>query len=341
MTILPASTGQWLLLTLASIVTETRGLTPSFRYPTAPLQRSSLRPLFSTFYNDFEDFDLPSMESTSSDPLLTSLRNRQQEIEDASTRLPLIILDSMLPRQVMDIQLSHPTLQHLIKHRTIETENPTLGMIGMIRTNQGYVPLTNGVEVEIVECGQAQDIPGDEMGSSENAWDVTLKAKRRFTLAGEVKKTEGGWTESRVKYLESCVEEETQQKQSEQDEDATARLSLARAISKSRQFTQPNINIPENLSIIDRWIELARENERHPNQIDKLLDQLGDIPPEDQPSERAFWIGALINPLPALGVSMEIRPSLLMARSAEERVDVALTGIWGSIKHMDGSSRLW
>jgi hypothetical protein len=132
-----------------------------------------------------------------------------------------------------------------------------------------------------------------------------------------------------------------QQKQSEKEADPSSRLSLARAISKSRQFTQPNVNIPNNLSIIDRWIELARENERHPYQIDKLLNQLGAVPPEDQPSERAFWIGALINPLPALGVALEIRPSLLMAKSAEERVDVALGGIWGSIKHMDGSARLF
>jgi hypothetical protein len=93
--------------------------------------------------------------------------------------------------------------------------------------------------------------------------------------------------------------------------------------------------------MVDRWIELARENERHPNQISNLLEQLGPIPPEEDPSERAFWIGALINPLPALGVAMEVRPKLLMAKDAEERVDLALEGIWGSIKHMDGSARMW
>jgi hypothetical protein len=298
-------------------------------------------PLHATYYNDFEDFSSQSIEFTGSDPLLDALRKRQKEIENASTILPLIILDSMLPRQVMDIQLSHPTLKELIKHRTLEMERPTLGMLGMIRTTQGYVPLTNGVEVEIVDYGRAQDVPGGTTGSSENAWDVTLKAKRRFSLAGEVKKTEGGWTESRVEYLDTKNQEEMQQKQSEKEADPSSRLSLARAISKSRQFTQPNVNIPNNLSIIDRWIELARENERHPYQIDKLLNQLGAVPPEDQPSERAFWIGALINPLPALGVALEIRPSLLMAKSAEERVDVALGGIWGSIKHMDGSARLF
>ncbi len=62
------------------------------------------------------------------------------------------------------------------------------------------------------------------------------------------------------------------------------RLSVARAISKSKQFTQPNMNM-NGSSLVDRWIELARENERIPGQIDTLLKQLGDIPEEH--TERA------------------------------------------------------
>ena len=148
--------------------------------------------------------------------------------------------------------------------------------------------------------------------------DASVAKDLQFVVKGQVNKTDGGWTESQVEYLDSDTEEELQQKESERQEGQDP-LSLAKAISKSRQFTQPNANIPNNLSIVDRWIELARQNERHPNQIDKLLGQLGKIPPEHKPSERAFWIGALINPLPALGVAMEVRPSLLMAKTAEER----------------------
>ena len=317
---LDTATSRWIIFALASLLGAS-ALAPSFQHLTSqrmiPQQQ---QPLFSTYYNDFDDFNTSSTvgSAESDDPLMVALRNRQKELENASTRLPLIILDSMLPRQVLDIQLSHQTLKNLIKHRTMETEQSTLGMLGMIRTTQGFVPLTNGVEVEIAECDQAKRIPGDTTGSSDKAWDVTLVAKRRFRLKGQVNKTDGGWTESQVEYLDSEAEEEMQQKQSEQVEGQDP-LSLAKAISKSRQFTQPNANIPNNLSIVERWIELARQNERHPNQIDKLLSQLGEIPPEHKPSERAFWIGALINPLPALGVAMEIRPSLLMSKTAEER----------------------
>ena len=109
---------------------------------------------------------------------------------------------------------------------------------------------------------------------------------------------------------------------------------------KADEFTMPKANIPNNLSLVDRWIELAREKERSPGQIDAILKDIGEIPPADQPSERAFWVGALINPLPGMGVALEIRPGLLTARKAEQRVEIALNGILRSIKYMDGSAGL-
>jgi hypothetical protein len=148
-----------------------------------------------------------------------------------------------------------------------------------------------------------------------------------------------------VEFLDSAKEEEDEIKNSRLkndsgDSEAYERTSVARAIMKAEEFTVPNGNMPNNLSLVDRWIELAREKERSPGQIDGILEDLGEIPPSDQPSERAFWIGALINPLPGMGVALEIRPALLTARKAEQRVEVALNGILRSIKYMDGSAGL-
>ena len=39
------------------------------------------------------------------------------------------------------------------------------------------------------------------------------------------------------------------------------------------------------------------------------------MPPADKPHRRAMWVAALINPLPALGVALEIRPAVLQASS--------------------------
>ena len=227
------------------------------------------------------------------------------------------------------------------------------------------VPLKTGVEVEIVQMDKA-DISSttsssttmttssavdrdDSYANEDHPWDITLRAGRRFIIEGDVEKTEEGWTLATVKFLDSMSEEENEVKQfskprsDEQMTTATSgdRLSLARAISKCRQFTEPNMNMKDNASLVERWIELAKQNERHPGQIDTLLKQLGTIPPEYEPTERALWVGALINPLPGMGVAMEVRPALLVSKRAEERVQIALDGILKSIRHMDGSARMW
>jgi hypothetical protein len=266
-----------------------------------------------------------------------------------------MILDAMLPRQVLQIQIQHPTLKSLMRQR-IGMEMPTLGMIGMARTSTGQtVPLRAGVEVEIIEMDRTENSADDDRGGrgEEIPWDVSLRAGRRFVIEGDVERVDGGWTEARVRFLDSSDEEEEEVRRSLSSvamPDSSSsygggsvgdRLSVARAISKAGVFTKPNMKMKDNASLVERWVELARQNERHPGQINALLQQLGKIPPEHEPTERALWIGALINPLPGMGVAMEIRPALLLSKSAEERVQIALDGILKSIRHMDGTSRMW
>ncbi|KAL7539407.1 hypothetical protein ACHAXR_009271 [Thalassiosira sp. AJA248-18] len=313
--------------------------------------------------NDFDDFaefsstqlSTESDEGDHNDSFLSSLQSRVQQVQDDSNKLPLMILDTMLPRQILQIQIQHPTLKSLMKHR-VGQETPTLGMLGMAKLSSGQtVPLKTGVEVEIIQMDKATDkpLPSNTLDNGEEPWDISLRAGRRFTIEGEVNKNDEGWTEAHVKFLDSTTEEEKEVQQyskpsiSMADESGISstatgdRLSVARAISKSKQFTQPNMNMKNSASLVERWIELAKENERHPGQIDALLGQLGEMPPEHEPTERAMWVGALINPLPSMGVAMEIRPALLVSKRAEERVQVALDGILKSIRHMDGSARMW
>lgn len=269
--------------------------------------------------------DETRLHSLTDDDFMASLRNRVQEVEKSSETLPLVVLDSMLPRQVLKIQANNPLLMELVGDR-IKNEMPFIGMMGMAKLASGQnVHLKSGVEVEIIN-------PEFVDGGIR----MELRGGRRFRIEGHVKNAdERGWTEAQVEFLDS--EEEEEAEISEGDD----RMSVARAISKSTEWTSPNMNTEGNSSLVDRWISLAKENEREPGQIDRLLEQLGEIPPPECPSERAFWVGALINPLPAMGVALEIRPALLTAKTAEERVHIASQGILKSIKHMDGSARLW
>jgi len=298
-------------------------------------------------YDDFANFSSTQLASSSSttssstssdtnnaneeDTFLSSLQSRLQQVQDNSTRLPLMILDTMLPRQILQIQIQHPTLKALMKHR-INEETPTLGMLGMARLSTGQtVPLKTGVEVEIIQMEKASSSPppntSSSSGGEEEGWDISLRAGRRFIIDGEVDKTEDGWTEARVKFLDSSEEEENEissaMKSPSSTESIGDRLSVARAIQKAKEFTVPNMNMKNSLSLVDRWIELAKQNERHPGQIDVLLKQLGEIPPEHEPTERALWVGALINPLPSMGVATEIRPALLVSKNIHSILQVA------------------
>lgn len=265
-----------------------------------------------------------SPEGETSDDFMTSLKTRMAEVNERATKLPLVVLDSMLPRQVLKIQVNNPLLSDLVK-TCLKNENPFFGMLGMARLITGEsVHLKRGVEVEIIN-------PEFLEGGSVR---LELRGGRRFEIVGEIETAGLGWTEARVNFLDF---------EKEQDEEIKGvdRMAVARAISKATELTSPNMRMENNLSLINRWIELARNVERAPGQIDRLLEDLGEMPPPEEPSELAFWVGALINPLPAMGVATEIRPALLSAKTAEDRVQVALDGIFKSIHHMDGSKKMW
>lgn len=264
--------------------------------------------------------------SNDGDDFMASLRNRIEEVTDNETKLPLVVLDSMLPRQVLKIEVKNPLFKELVNDRYYKKENPYIGMMGMAKLATGeLVHLKTGVEVEICD---KPEITSDGQGVR-----LELKAGRRFKIDGEVENAKEGWTEAEVQFLDT---------ENEQDNDILQdRMSVARAMMKAKELTLPNMSLEDNQTLIDRWVQLAKQNEREPGQIDALLNQLGDIPSSEEPTERAFWVGALINPIPAMGVAMEIRPALLTAHSTEERVQIALDAIFKSIRHMDGTERMW
>ena len=306
--------------------------------------------------NDKEENYSDSSSLSSSMFSMASLNNRLKEVKEKESKLPLVVLDSMLPRQVLELEVNNALLIELVRD-CITREKPYIGMLGLARLQTGEtIHLTKGVEVIIVEDKLQSIAPSVKGKNKEGGGGIKMTFKatgRRFEIEkeqGSVETAGGGWTEAKVQFLDSQQEEEDEinnyrsngaddENGNRNDEnDEYNRMAVARAITKSNELTNPNMNMPNNLSLVDRWIELAKEKERTPGQINTLLKELGKIPPTHQPTERAFWIGALINPLPAMGVALEIRPALLTAKKAEQRVEIALNGIHRSIKYMDGSS---
>jgi hypothetical protein len=105
---------------------------------------------------------------------------------------------------------------------------------------------------------------------------------------------------------------------------------LARAIAKAHEIK----------ALVEDWIALVNQHERQPGQLDQVLQDIGDMLADTEPTRLALWVGALINPLPAMDVAVDIRRALLTARSAEDRIDIAVRGIERSMLHMTGEEPL-
>lgn len=88
------------------------------------------------------------------------------------------------------------------------------------------------------------------------------------------------------------------------------------------------------MELSKEWEELVRVTgrERFPGHLDEILQDLGDRP--SQPNARALWIAGLVNPHPALGVALEIRPAILTAKSTHRRLVMTEQGLRDSISRL-------
>ena len=60
------------------------------------------------------------------------------------------------------------------------------------------------------------------------------------------------------------------------------------------------------------------------------------MPDAEDADDLALWTAALVNPLPALGVAVEIRPYVLEASTPMERVEASLAALNDSISKLRG-----
>ena len=126
--------------------------------------------------------------------------------------------------------------------------------------------------------------------------------------------------------------------------------------SKTNQDT---LSKAQELSeMVDEWYGLASRADTYNNvnvtaatrirrgepglwvEPDKLLarvsKQLGPRPPLEDPTAFCLWAAALINPLPPLGVSLEIRGRLLEAPTVQRRLEILELGLRRSIDNLRG-----
>ena len=260
--------------------------------------------------------DDDAIDASSPDGFLAGLMNRVDELKARQLELPIVVLDATLPNQRLAISTSDQAFREMIEYCGVkaveeagdeqfdDTRHGRFGIVGVDRQTGNAFPF--GVEAIILKASVASE-----------TCSVELKGGRRFTVDETQEEAPAGAVQPRKVTLAPDLD----------DDDEAAAIAAAERLP----------------ALVEQWEKLVVDggHERQPDHLGLVRGHLGPMPEPDRPTELALWVGAYVNPLPALGVALEIRPLLLRASTAKERVDAAVAGIASSIAHLDGSRRLW
>lgn len=220
---------------------------------------------------------------------------------DEDPSMPLFVLDPILPGQTIHLHVFEPRYKEMIS-RCLETGQRRFGMVGPDHLGDNLGALECGTEVEIEE---SEPLP-------QGRYNLQVVGRRVFRLQGLPRSNELGLLTASVRFLH--LEGEATQ-----------------------QLDPETLEQSEQLGVlVERWQQLVVEArmERWPNQLSQTLRSLGAMPGTNLPSQRALYVAALVNPIPALGVAPEIRPPVLLATTALERFQVVNAGIQDSIDYL-------
>ena len=260
--------------------------------------------------------DDDAIDASSPDAFIAGLMNRVGDLKSRQLELPIVVLDATLPNQQLAISTSDQAFREMVEWCGVkaaeeagdeqfdDTRHGKFGIVGVDRQTGNAFPF--GVEAIILKASVASE-----------TCSVELKGGRRFTVDETQEDAPAGAVQPRKVTLAPDLD----------DDDEAAAVAAAQRLP----------------ALVEEWEKLVVEggHERQPDHLGLVRQHLGPMPTPDRPTELSLWVGAYVNPLPALGVALEIRPLLLRASTAKERVDAAVAGIASSIAHLDGSRRLW
>lgn len=212
--------------------------------------------------------------------------------------LRLFILDHVLPRQRLKLHVYEPRYRRLMA-ATLASRTPTFGVVGWQAAAPGQRSLAPvATECEVLNSALLAD----------GRYLCEVVGVRRCRLLRDWEEDEG----YRRAAIETLVDDPV---------DDHARLESLCA------------DVAAQVSV---WIDRVRVGgwERSRHQLNAILAELGPIPNIDDAESFSLWVGALINPIPALGVAPEIRLDILVQTSTLERLNTLNIALRRSINHM-------
>jgi hypothetical protein len=262
-------------------------------------QQSHVTRLLAAAAGDLDDASNATPLSLSENDLarLVQLRNRHKKI-------PIMILDAMLPGQRLEFSLRDKRFRVLAER--LRDNGDELGMIGFDPSTGN--PLNVGVTVKI-----------QTLKIEETICTLGIEGYERFEVQGEpIMDETGSYYMADVEVVEGRSPDRE--------------LSMEQLEEAKRLHSE----IPD---LIQEWLQwLYKTGRATPESMEPRL------PGTTMPSEigpRALWAAAMVNPIPALGVCLEIRPSMLVCQNDLERVKLAHVSLKASIDHLSGKQRLF
>jgi hypothetical protein len=271
-------------------------------------------------------------------PLSVNDRRRLQRLESRRMVVPIMILDAMLPRQTLRFASDDPKFRDMVdyclKHQHQRKEEVGerdeqdddneesdydarlhSGLVGMIGLNPHTGrPISRGVSVPVTR----ETVSIDE-DSNENVV-ITLKATghRRMEVQGKP------WLHESGSFYLADVELVDDRTELLTDEQRAQVKELSKTLPKK----------------LREWVECVIEaGATDQAGMEAYVRDLGPMP--KNPTDRAFWVAALVNPLPSLRVCLEIRPAMLSCSNDLERMVLACQALQSSIDHLSGKRRLY
>uniref|UniRef100_A0A7S2A921 Lon N-terminal domain-containing protein n=1 Tax=Trieres chinensis TaxID=1514140 RepID=A0A7S2A921_TRICV len=235
---------------------------------------------------------------------------RLSEMRSRRTTMPIMILDAILPGQKLEFGSDDPKFLRLLEYALSGQDgSDEIGMIGL-NPHTGR-PLNFGSTLPVVRSSVHAHAGSDV---------VTLEAtgRRRFEVQGEP------WLDPTDSFYLADVEIVDDREEALTKEDKRRAMELSDEIPK----------------LVEEWVEwVVKAGKCDMEGMERTIRDLGPMP--ENICDRSIWTAALVNPLPPLGVCLEVRPAMLACRNNLERVTLANMALHSSIDHISGKRRLF
>ena len=231
--------------------------------------------------------------------------------------VPLVVCDALMPGQVLKIPRFKarwalwPYLRMNQRQWREADGRPVVefAMVGMTENADGQTRvLTHGTLVRVAH----------EMAmSSKEMMQIEFVGVRRLRVTREWR--DDGLTLAQVAWMRDEVADDTE--------------SARRARALGEELNE------EYSGVLDEWMREVVEGrwQRRQNHLRDVVAKLGARPNADAPEALSLWAAALLNPLPGLGVCLEIRPKALELTSSEERLRLCIATAQQSLRMMRGA----